>query len=106
MISRTCAALAAFSAISLLLPVNAFAKGFAGHHGGFRHHAFHHHRGGWPYGGWLATYPQYYEPAAVIPTVITPTYSVAPRCTPSVETVTVPSENGGERRITITRCAR
>src|SRR5271165_5663906 len=88
----------------LLLPDDVSAKGFAGH--GFGgHHGFHHHRGAWPYGGWIATYPYYAEPVMAMPAVIAPAYSVVPRCTPSVETVTVPSESGGERKLTIRRCS-
>ena len=108
MINRAlaCAALAAFAA--LLLPAgDVSARGFAGHGiVGFRsHHTFHHHHGNrWP-GGWIAAYPDYAEPVAAIPEQIAPAYSVVPRCTPSVETVTVPSESGGERQLTIRRCS-
>jgi hypothetical protein len=95
-----CAAVAALAAL-LLLPADVSARGFAGH--GFSgHHGIHHHRGVWPYGGWIAGSPDY---LAAMPAQIAPAYSLAPRCTPSVETVSIPSENGGERKVTIRRCA-
>jgi hypothetical protein len=40
------------------------------------------------------------EPVGSVPLQVNP----VPHCTPSRETVTVPSEDGGEREITITRC--
>ena len=102
MINRAlaCTAVAAL-AVLLLLPADVSAKGFAGH--GFGgHHGFHHHGNNrWP-GGWIAAYPDY---VIAMPAQIAPAYSLAPRCTPSVETVAVPSENGGERQVTIRRCA-
>ncbi len=63
----------------------------------------HQRHDSWP-GDWIAAYPDYAAPAITIPAAIAPAYSIAPRCTPAVETVTVPSEEGGERKITIKRC--
>jgi hypothetical protein len=40
----------------------------------------------------------------VVPSQVDPVNAVTPRCTQSRETVTVPSEDGGTRQITITRC--
>ena len=113
MINRVfaCAAIAAIGAFVFTPPVKVYARGFAGHAVvtplGFRaHHAFRHrHNNRWP-GGWIAAYPaDYYEPIAAIPEQIAPAYAVVPQCTPSVETVTVPAESGGERQITIRRCS-
>jgi hypothetical protein len=74
----------------------------------------HHHHFGYPYGygyggyGPVATYtPTEYgqTPLVVLPAQVSqPAVIVAPRCTPTRETVTVPAEGGGERQVTITRC--
>jgi hypothetical protein len=93
----TASAAAAFAA-SLLMPADVAARGFAGHFV----HGFHHHHGVRPYGGAVVAYPSgvEMEPVGSIPLQINP----APHCTHSRETVTVPSEDGGERQVTITRC--
>jgi len=102
--AATGAVIAALSSVAWLAsPADASAKGFGGH--GFAgHHPSHHHhrRGFWPYGGWLATYPDYAQPTIAFPAE--PTSFLLPRCTHSVETVTVPSESGGERKVKVTRC--
>ena len=110
----TGAAIAAVAGTAWLLPAaDASAKGFVGHPGftrqfGFaRHHGLYrrHQQNVWPYSYgyyWPATYPDY---TAAIPAMIAPTYTVVPRCTPSVETVTVPAESGGTRQLTIRRCS-
>lgn len=105
-----CAAVAVIGTLALLPPVKVYARGFSGHVvvtplGVHAHQAFRHRRHT-PYGGWIAAYPSdYYEPIAAIPEQIAPAYTVVPHCTPSVETVTVPAEAGGERQITIRRCS-
>lgn len=103
-----CAAFIVTGSMTLIPPVNVYARGFAGHHG-FAPHGMHHYRGalpsGRPFAGTYATYPRYYEPVTGIPDQIAPAYSVLPHCTPSVETVTVPMESGGTRQITIRRCS-
>ena len=111
MINRAfvCAAIAVVSAIALPTPVKVYAKGFLGHpsviHSGVAHHGRHHHHRMPLYSGWIAAYPDYSEPVTAIPAQIAPAYTVVPQCTPSVEMVTVPMENGGERQITIRRCS-
>ena len=46
-----------------------------------------------------------YAPQEIVVPVAYPV-PIAPRCIPSVETVIVPAELGGERKIRITRCPR
>lgn len=84
----------------LSAPADVSAKGFVGHGFAGHHHRSHHHHGPRP-GDWIAVYP---EPVTALPADVGPVNSIAPRCTHSVETVTVPSEDGGERTITIKRC--
>ena len=93
--------IAAFFAVaaSLLVPAEVGARGFAGHFG----RGFHLHHGFWPYRGPVATY-SLGAPVQAVPAQVEPVDAVTPRCTHSVETVTVPSEDGGTRQITITRC--
>lgn len=84
-------------------------------------HFFHGHHGFWPYGngygygygygyGAMATYtPDYGAPSvAVVPVeAAAPSYAPPPaevHCTHSVQTVTVPGEDGAEHKVTITRC--
>jgi hypothetical protein len=112
MINRAfaCAAVAVLGMLAMLPHAKVHARGFSGHAvvtplGVRAHHAFR-HRHHTPYGGWIAAYPSdYYEPIAAIPELIAPAYTVVPHCTPSVETVRVPAEAGGERQITIRRCS-
>jgi hypothetical protein len=74
------------------------------------HHGFHHGHGFWPYGGVIEAYPLggLSSPVnvALAPLPMTPV--VAPKlaltCQHSQQIVTVPSEDGGERKIVITRC--
>ncbi len=105
----TGAAIAAVAATAWLAPTtDATARGFVGHPGfAVRHHGFARHHGFrrrnvWPYGAYVATYPDY---TAMMPAQIAPAYTIIPRCTPSVETVTVPAESGGTRQVTIRRCS-
>jgi hypothetical protein len=105
----------------LVAPFEVAAKpgvgGSGAHKGGFGSHhqgSFHSHRRGsyrnWPlYGGYLSTAPYYYGHDYVgegpLTTFITP--PEPPRsldCKRSQTTVTVPSEDGGTRQITVTRC--
>ena len=85
-----------------------------------RHHGFaHHHRRGNFYGlpvavgGGVAVYGSYYDPAdivgstdqpAVDPTYDGPAYTGGYRGSCYSKAYTVPSEDGGERTITVTRC--
>ena len=101
-------------AASLVTPAVVDAKGFGSHHSfgpavfahapGRHHHAFGHRRA--PLAGYGYVMPAaYIEPnidefASVRSIVLSP----AARCRHSRETVTVPSEDGGTREITITRC--
>jgi hypothetical protein len=93
-------------AAALLLPVDIAAS--APHFHGFAHHR--HDRGLTPFGGVVANYPLggTFEPASAAPAPIQVIQMVAPlpalSCQHSQQTVTVPSEGGGERKITITRC--
>ena|ERR1700722_13909310 len=83
------------------LPVDVLAKGFGGH--GF-HHGFRHS----PYGALVASYgfgDESVSGMSLQPQIV----SVSPpqpalSCHHSRETVTVLSEEGGTREITITRC--
>jgi hypothetical protein len=101
----------ALCAAAMLVPAGVAAKGFSFPHAGL--HRGHHHHMHAPYGygygyvGPVATYTPdaYAQPVIVMPTQFAPAAPAAvPRCTHSRETVTVPSESGGERQITITRC--
>jgi hypothetical protein len=78
------------------LPVEVSAKGFGSHSS---HHALirrHHH---WLLGGFGAAY------VGVLPSVPLQIDAVtSPSCSYSREIVTVPSEDGGTRQITITKC--
>jgi hypothetical protein len=93
-------------AAALLFPVDIAAS--APHFHGFGHHQ--HHRGLAPFGGVIANYPLggTIEPDSVAPAPIQVIQVVAPlpalSCQHSQQTVTVPSDGGGERKITITRC--
>jgi hypothetical protein len=88
-----------------LLPAGVAARGL---HGGSHLHASHNHAAYLPYGGPVATYtPGYYpQPIAVVPVQVNPAPAPAPapHCVHSRETIVVPAEDGGERRVTITRC--
>ena len=97
---RMCA-VAAFAA-SMLMPVNVAARGFAAH----LMHGFHHHFTYRPYGGAIVADPSGGDVDSVgtVPAQPESTITQAPRCVHSREVVTVPSEDGGERQITITRC--
>jgi len=98
-----CGVGAAF-ALTLLLPANVSARGFP--HPGL-HRAHQHQQMSWPYGyGPVATYApgDYAAPVIVLPAQAAPSAAPAPRCVHSRETVTVPAEAGGERKVTITRC--
>jgi len=101
-------------AASLLMPATVDAKGFGSHHSSGpaffahasrrHHHALRHQRD--LIGGYGYVMPAAYsEPSpdgiASVRTIVLPS---AARCSHSRETVTVPSEDGGTREITITRC--
>lgn len=95
----------AVCALALLLPAEVSARGFS--HPGL--HRAHQHRMSSPYGyGPVATYApgDYAAPVVVLPAQVAPAAAPAPapRCVHSRETVTVPAEAGGERKVTITRC--
>jgi len=102
-----CGVGAALSVVALLLPANVSARGFAFPHPGL--HRAHQHMV-WPYGygytGAVATYTpgDYAAPIVVLPAQLTPAATPVPRCEHSRETITVPAEGGGERKVTITRC--
>ena len=111
-----CGAAAIMTLPVLLLPAHSSAKGSVAapvHHVGvfgrhFNRHAFrrhHDHRRNWNGDGFaywpLGGYGDY--PSQEIVPIGYPVY-VGPRCEHSVETVVVPAESGGSRRITITRC--
>lgn len=105
-----CGAAAALIVSFVAAPAPSAAKGFLGHavmHTGFGHAHFrhHHHHGRWNYPYGYAYLPLGYD-APVIPeeVAVRVPYPVAPRCLHSVESVMVPAESGGLRRITITRC--
>jgi hypothetical protein len=99
-LTTSATAAAFFVAASLLIPTNVAARGMRAHHT----HAFHHHAF-WPYGG-IVTYPLgwYEEPVSAMPMAIDAATTQTHHCTPSRETITVRSEDGGERQITIRRC--
>jgi hypothetical protein len=101
-------------AASLLMPATVDAKGFGSHHSfglafsthaaGRHHHAFRRQRDF--FGGYGYIMPAtYIEPNtdgfSSVRTIMVPSTT---KCTHSRETVTVPSEDGGTREITITRC--
>ncbi len=91
-------------ALALLLPATVSARSFP--RGGLRGPHAHAY---WPYGyGPVATYApgDYAAPVIVLPAQVMPAAAPAPapRCVHSRETVTVPAEAGGERKVTITRC--
>ncbi len=115
------------SATGFASPHPGLHRGFASPHPGLhRGFGFHdpgltraHHRAYYPYGygygypygygygGPVATYTpgDYGQPVIVVPAQLTPaTTVIAPHCTHSRETITVPAEGGGERQVTITRC--
>jgi len=118
---------AAIAMAALLIPAHSSAKGFLGaplrpggpylsrfqfhsHAHGFlnRHaHGFRGHRHN-PYADGYAYWPLggEYGNSALEPVVVPLAYPIyaGPRCEHSVETVIVPAELGGERRIRITRC--
>ena len=90
------------------LPIDVSAKGFGGH--GF--HGARHHTPAFaysPYGGFVGTdqgmggapVVNVSAPQPVGP-LVSPTFVL--QCHHSVETVTVPSEEGGTREIKISRC--
>jgi len=110
------------------VPVNDAARargaGFGGGGAHFSHgFSFAHQRGGfgrfrqpywwsrygwWPgYGGYIDVPPYEaagygYAPPAFV--YVTPNAEVAPSCVRSQETVTVASESGGTRQVSVTRC--
>ena len=110
----TCGVGAAF-ALALLLPANLSARGLTYAHGGF-HRGFHRMISPYGYGygygngyggGAVATYTpnDTGTPVVVLPAQAEPAYTVIEHhCTMSRETITVPAEAGGERKVTITRC--
>jgi hypothetical protein len=99
----------AIFALALLLPADVSARGLTYAHAGFHRG---HHRMISPYGngyggGAVATYTpsDYAAPVVVLPAPAEPAVTVIEHhCTMSRETVTVPAEAGGERKVTITRC--
>jgi hypothetical protein len=105
---------AALILAALLSPApSAAARGAAVHHGGF-HTGFHGHfrhghfshpnRNRYPYTyADLPTGDGYPYPQEIVLPIDHP-IPTAPHCVHSVETVTVPSESGGVRKIRITRC--
>jgi hypothetical protein len=101
----TAAAAAGFAAW-LLMPADGAAKGFGVglHHGHGLHQ--HHQRAFWPYGSTVPAYSlgDSAGPVATAPAQVNTVIAPAPRCTHSQEFYTVPSEDGGERKVTITRC--
>ena len=105
MIKRTilCGVAALGVAAFALLPAEVAARGFRG---GGHLHAAHVRPAYLPYAGPVATYtPGYYaQPVTVVPVQVNPPAAATPRCTHSSETITVPSEDDGEKRVTITRC--
>ena len=106
MIGRTVVCVSAL-AVAALLPANVMARGFAFPHAGLhRGHHFIYAPYGYGYGGPVATYTpdEYGVPVIVLPAQATPAAAAAPHCVHSRETVTVPAEAGGERKVTITRC--
>lgn len=93
----------------LFLPADVSARGFAFPHAGLHrgHHFIYAPYGyGYGYTGPVATYTpgDYGQPVIVLPAQATPAAAPAPHCVHSRETVTVPAEAGGERKVTITRC--
>ena len=90
-------AIAAFT----FVPVNPAAAGLVrapAHIHAFHHHN-HHRQNFWPYGGVAVA-----QPVSVVPALVGPAITQTPTCTFSRETKAVPSEDGGEKQITITRC--
>jgi hypothetical protein len=81
-----------------MLPAKVSAKGFGGHaHLHFFGHGLHRgHFGGYVLGAWAIVAAQ--------PLPVGAASMPAPRCQHSREVVTVPSEEGGTRQITIIRC--
>jgi len=96
-----CVLASAFAfAVFLFVPANPAAAGLVRAQAHI--HAFHHHHnrnGFWPYGGVVVA-----QPVSVIPALVGPAINQTPTCTFSRETKAVPSEDGGEKQITITRC--
>jgi hypothetical protein len=104
-----CGAMAAIGVSACLIaPDGVAAKGFP--HAGLHRAHQHMYRpyGSYGYGGPVATYTSgaYAQPVIVVPAQAAPAAAPvpAPHCTHSRETITVPSETGGERQVTITRC--
>ena len=95
--------------VGLLAASAAEARTVQGAHLRGHHHHFN-NMYGYGYGGYgpVATYtPTEYgqAPVIIVPAQISqPAVIVAPRCTLTRETITVPAEGGGERQVTITRC--
>jgi hypothetical protein len=83
----------------LFVSANPAAAGLVTHH--LNHAIYHHHlrHNFWPYGGVVEA-----QPVSVLPVLIGPAITHTPACTLSRETKSVPSEDGGEKQITITRC--
>jgi hypothetical protein len=90
-------------AVALVTTVGAAS---AAHH----FHGFNHDHRFWPYGGVIEAYPLggLNSPVNVASAPLPMTPVVAPKfaltCQHSQQIVTVPSEDGGERKIVITRC--
>ena len=88
------------------LPVEVSAKGFGSHASHavgptfFKGSPVRHHHRAFGYGGLIAAYTPGDAPLPVQIGAVT----TSPSCTHSRETITVPSEEGGTRQITITRC--
>jgi hypothetical protein len=88
-------AIAAF----LFVPANPAAAGLTAHHFNHAFHHHHHRHNFWPYGGVVVA-----QPVSIVPALIGPAITQTPTCTFSRETKSVPSEDGGEKKITVTRC--
>ena len=102
--------------LTSLPPADAYTRGLTyarpGLHRGFHRmvspYGYGYGYGGYGYGGGaVATYTpsDSAAPVVVLPAPAEPAYTVIEHhCTMSRETVTVPAEAGGERKVTITRC--
>ena len=105
--------------LTLLLPADAYTRGLTyarpGLHRGFHRfvspYGYGYGYGGYVGGGAVATYtptdnaaPVVVLPAQVMPAAEPAVTVIEHHCTMSRETVTVPAEAGGERKVTITRC--
>jgi hypothetical protein len=100
------AAAALSLAAAALMPVELAASGLSSRHSHATRHAF----GQYPFGGMVAAYSldDYVGPVSemALPVRLDPVIPPPPAltCSRSREIVTVPSDAGGTRQITITRC--